>query len=1173
MFLKKLEIQGFKTFAERTVLEFSQEGNITAIVGPNGCGKSNIVDAIRWVMGEQSMKQLRGATQVDIIFSGSDSKKALSMAEVCLTFDNTSRMLPIDFSEVSIKRKNYRSGENEYFINKERVRLKDIQELLMDTGIGKGSYIIIGQGQVTQILMSKPEDRRIMFEEAAGINKYKVRKTATKKKLFSTDQNLLRLQDIRSEIHQQLGSLEEQSKKAIEYKEIKDKLKVKEIALLQDKIKLTVNEKDQFQQLVDGYQNQLTSTLNIEKELETEISNIRQRNSSTEETVSNKQSSLEKIRLDMEMANGDIKLIDERISNNQQRLDHSKEEIEQLKENQKLLTSNITQTNEEFTRSEINLKELEEKLQEKTENANEILDQYHNLSQIHNDLIIEIKESSSQIETKKERMHGLTSTEQFSARVGEENSKKVKTLSIKQQEQEQNKTDLIHRKESLEIELSNFKKKKEDLITQKKNTEMKRRSNIEEKTRIKENHDKLTSRYHLLKELQQNFEGLNSGARNILQAAKEGKLSGIKGVVAEMISTDQKHEAIIEQALQNKIQAIVVESIDDATQAIAFLQETGGGRATFLPLDTIHQQETNAEIKDLVKSNHPQLIAYLFGETVITSSLNQAIDKISNSNKIITLAGEYLEKGSISGGNFAEQTTGLLSRQREVLEHEVDIKTLKDKLVSLNEERDQLNNSLAETDSKLETITEQLNRCEIERKTNINDISRIEMELTSSQNEKLSLITDKEKREDELLKIRKQKELLSEEIKKLQSNLNNLNEQLKQKESEIVEIETTKNEITDKLTDIKIESSTAKANFNQLKDKKESLINSLNKNKESIIKKESDLVTNNENITANNTQKEALLSKVPEYTELIEKIKDELSHFKLEKQRLQNDLIVLERKKKDASASDIEIRNNLSKEEIKLAKVEAEIDAISERIMEEYNLTIEEALKIESKIDDFEEAEEEVEKLKRRMKRMGLVNMLAIEEFEAQKERLEFIEDQVSDLEKSKKDLLNLIEDLDKAAEEAFYITFKEINKHFSKIFTVLFNGGEAELVLLDKENMLETGIEIMAKVPGNRKCSLSSLSGGQKALTAIALLFSFLSAKPGPFCFLDEIDAALDDANISRVTKLLKSFAENMQIMIITHRQPTIAIADILFGVTKDDSGVSKLVSVKIKEEVYITA
>lgn len=1183
--LKKVEIQGFKSFADKTEIEI-QEG-ITAIVGPNGSGKSNISDAIRWVLGEQSIKNLRGAKMEDVIFAGTSKRKALGFSDVTITFDNKSGLIPMDYTEIAITRRMFRSGESEYYINKNSCRLKDIRELFMDTGIGKDGYSIIGQGRIDEILSNRPEDRRSIFEEAAGIVKYKSKKEEAEKKLEKTEANILRIKDLVFELSNQSEVLEGQANKANSFIELYNRLKELEINLYirdirknniqieeinKEKVKLeaTLNGKYMEQQNIGQKFNLLK--VNIE-DLEKKIDDCRNNSS---EILNELEKNKNQLTLLKEKEKYFIKDLD-RIKNENNNLDSKLKDLEifnkELKTNISSYESNynilLSDYNEKILDVESNLKILQDK--EET-----IESEKNNMMKIYN-----------KISDKRSELNGILSfNENIKKRISQlknqiENSNREKSNCINKYKELINeecglKNNLCSTKEKI-IKINNIKEQNYNSL-----------ESIDKEIHYNslELQSKL-SNLKLLSNMEADYEGYYKGVKSLLKAVNKvpDLKIGYLGVIAELIKVDEKFEKAIDISLGSNVQNVVTETEEVAKKIIEYLKKNNLGRITCLPLNVIKGNtiEINPQDKEKYKIlglgfelvdydiKYENILRYLLGRTIIIENIDYGIklaNKYNHSNRIVTLDGEILNPGgSMTGGSFASNSISILGR--------------KSKITNLNKSIDKLKQIQDELNGKKELLI--LKSGEIK-----NQIEELEEQKNNIQYSLINIVNLKEKIENEISRIAEEVNRSNEEINSLNCELNNfelkkndLLDSLSQMEKDINEKKDKIKNLTDSfneekhnredkikiVADIKIKLNSILSNINNQKEKLDVNLTEIDKIQILLIEKEESILQYNSKLTEINNSKDILHEKIKEMILIDDRVKINLKELLHCKEEIMIKFYSEQDRLNEINKEISEIEKNINSLDVRFAKISVQHENIHKKLNEEYELSYDEALTYEMEIKNIQEAIVETRKLKVDIKELGTVNLSSIEEYKNLKERLDFILSQQKDLIKAKDNLNEVISDMENKMTEQFLINFHKINENFKEIFKMLFNGGKAELIIENMDGVLNSGIEIKAQPPGKTLQSLTLLSGGEKSLAAVALLFSILKLKPSPFCILDEIDAALDEANISRYTNYLKTFCNDTQFVLITHRKTTMEIADILYGVSMEDEGVSRLLSVKLKD------
>lgn len=1182
MYLKRLELQGFKSFADKTVLELMP--GLTTVIGPNGSGKSNISDAIRWVLGEQSMKSLRGTKSEDIIFAGTQNRKSLGFAEASLVFDNSDEKLPIEYSEVTVTRKIYRSGESGYYINKTPCRLKDILELFMDTGIGKDGYSIIGQGKIDDILSNKSEDRRHIFEEAAGIVKYRARKEESEKKLEHTKLNLLRVDDIVTEIEGSIGPLKEQSEKAKKYLDYRENLKNIEVGLFLHNIEENKNNLSKIEEdekiLKENYEDELTkqNKFQIQKDdLKSDIDNITNQIEEMQKLGFESTNKIEKI-------NSDIKVNEERISNNEinykrfeEDINETKNKIEELKEEQKTKENkkeNLYKNKEKF---ETELKEKQEELEKISSKLSE--------------KEIEIEEKKKKVEANidlKYENQNVISTQNATF---EEVEKREKTLKNEVQT-------TISELDSSRITKGEIEKEFSE-IESKRNKAQEKLNNINEKRaestqKIKEYEDEINkisynirmkdSRLKFLQETEKEKEGYTKSVKNLLlDCDKNKELSkGVCGVLANIVSTEKEYETAIEMCLGGSLQNIVTETESEAKKLVEHLRKNNMGRASFLPItsvkgrkidkyDSKHINGIIGVASDLVKydKKYEGIILSLLGRTIIVDNMDNGVElakKNRYSFRIVTLKGDVINpSGSITGGSVMQKTVNILGRSREIESIQKEINVLNKKLENIQKEKEDylsdiedvleeassLEQNMQEIDityatekQKMVSIEENVERLE-------NRLARLKQEQESIINKKQELNAIKEEAKEQIEKLSKENEELNKVIEEF-ANLNKDNQKYI-------------DDLNFDITNLKISVSSFEESEMSIKEMTERIEEDIKNNEESIRNKQEQL----SNIKNDNEQ---LMNNINELKNKITQIKEDVENSgnkveKLKEERIKsNEKLEKTEKEIESLFKTIEgLKEQIVKIDVKKTKTAQDIEDIINKMWEEYELTPNSCENYE-KPANVAQTQKRVKEIREEIKKLGSINVDSIEEYKQLKERYDFMCEQRLDLEDAIAKLKKIINEMTQVMKEQFSEKFKIINKNFNEVFKELFGGGKAELILTDEQNILECGIEIQAQPTGKKLQNMSLLSGGERALTAIALLFAILKINPSPFCVLDEIEAALDDVNVFRYADYLKKFTKETQFLVITHRKGTMEAADTVYGVTMEENGISKLLSMKLK-------
>ena len=1182
MYLKRLELQGFKSFADKTVLEFKP--GITSVIGPNGSGKSNISDSIRWILGEQSMKSLRGSKSLDIIFSGTQNRKSLGFAEGSLVFDNTDGSLPIEYTEVTITRKIYRSGETGYYINKVPCRLKDVLELFMDTGIGKDGYSIIGQGKIDEILSNKSEDRRHIFEEAAGIVKYRTRKQEAEKKLERTKLNLLRINDILTEIETNIEPLKISAEKAKKYLSLREELKSIEIGLFIYNIEKYKQQLEEIVKDEEIYNNQCEEeqqSLDRIKALKEELKNNIDEITNKIEEMSNIGFESQK---EIEMLNSDISVAKTRILNNNENSQRYSKEIEETNQKLEELQEEIEQKKQKKDNLKQNKEKFAKELQEKEEELRKITEKLSSKE-------LEIEEHKQKVEENIDKKYELQST--------------INTQNVNFENYEKREKQIQQEIMLNNSELDNTRFKKEEISKEFYEIESKRNkvlNNINEINKKKEEADKnikiydsniqayqsemriKESRLKFLIETEKEKEGYVKSVRSLLLDCEKTKDlgKGMHGVLANIIEVPEKYQTAIEMCLGMSLQNIVTETEEDAKRLVEHLRKNNLGRASFLPISSVHGKKLD-KIKgnekgvigiasDLVKysKKYEQIITNLLGRTVIVENMNTAI-KVAKQNgysfRIITVEGDVINpSGAITGGSVAKKTVNILGRGREIEKLEENIKELSTKIEKQEKQKEEYKNSIEDILEEATLLEKELQEIDItyatEKQKLISveeNIEKIEKRISKLKEEQETINADKEKSIEIKNETKQEIEKLTDEIEKLSliiqefANLNKDNQKYV-------------DDLNFDITNLKISVSSFDESEASLEELQERIIIEIETAKKSIENKEKQI----KEIKHDNINLE---ESIKEITEKIANIKEEVKNSGSKIEELKQERIAKNTKltKQEEEISEKfkvieDLKAQIVKIDVKKTKTEEDINSIINKMWEEYELT-------PNNVQDYKKPENvqltqnKVNELRKELRDLGSVNVDAIEEYKNLKDRYDFMCEQRVDLEDTMAKLRKIITDMTQTMKEQFKTQFALINKNFAEVFKELFGGGNASLKLEDENNILECGIDINVQPPGKKLQNMMLLSGGEKAFTAIALLFAILKINPAPFCVLDEIEAALDDVNVYRFADYLKKFSKDTQFLVITHRKGSMEAADTVYGVTMEENGVSKLLSMKLKD------
>ena len=1190
MKFKRIEIQGFKSFADKITVNFEQ--GVTGIVGPNGCGKSNVADSIRWAMGEQSAKSLRGSSMQDVIFNGTEKRPAQSFSEVSLVFDNTEKLFPLEYDEVTITRKLYRSGESEYMINKTPCRQKDILELFRDSGAGRDGYSVIGQGRIDELLSAKPEDRRTVFEEAAGIAKFKNRKAEAERKLERTRDNLSRIGDILFELEKQLGPLKQQAEVAKTYLELKEKLKNLEINVYLYQYENAESQKQLIKNRIAGIEEETAAR---QKELD-EATRLFD---SSLENIKNMDEEIEKFRdelliltVGLEKNAGEVRVLQAKKDSVVSSLKRISDRIEQLESEGESRLANKESLEDKLSYRKSIIEGLEKSLDK---SQNEYLDIVGKITASEENTESQGNEMFSalgELSNVRESISSLKAeSEAIESRLFEIESKK-KDITAKL---EANKEELEDTNSRL-LKLSNTieKKKLESEELSNKNNEF--QSTILELSRTIEtqnaSYHQLLSRHKVLKEMQENNEGFALPVQRLLNDAKTDKvLSGhIRGVVANMIGVKTKFSVAIETALGASVNNIVTGKAKDAEFLIDYLKQNRYGRATFLPIETVKPRINSAEQKkaathkkslglatDLVEYSPEiaNIVSMLLGGTVVTETMQDALEISRDcgfSVKIVTLDGDMvMPSGSMTGGSRKAEVGGLVSREKEISELNEEIGKKETIIASLTEQKKKALDQQEEAIDNLRAVSSLLHTLEVQKVQASDSAIKIGSLVDEYMSELSALETEEKAKQFRSKEISAKLSGLEKESETIETKKDTATKAKEQESSEYEKLKKTRENLLADISDLKVKIAEYQTEIVSISRELESIglsdKNSVYENRELALEKQK--------LDTELTQIEKDIAKAMEVSmqsenqKKLDEVRKKLSAVDENKANYNKQLQDADVKKMKITAELQRLAEHKTKEEMQLQKIDIDTEAMQERIWEEYELTYAGCEPYRQESFNIKEGTTQSARLKREIAALGPVNVNAIEDVKGVSERYDDLSNQNNDLQKAEKDLVKIISELVGQMENKFKEQFNKINNNFKQVFHELFGGGRAELVLQDENNVLECGIDIKAEPPGKKLQSIMLLSGGEKAMTAIAILFAILKLRPMPFCVLDEIEAALDDANAERFARYLQRFAASTQFIVITHRKPTMELADSLYGVTMEEKGVSKMVSVKLQDAV----
>lgn len=1182
MYLKSIEVYGFKSFANKITFEF--KNGITGIVGPNGSGKSNVADAVRWVLGEQSAKQLRGAKMEDVIFSGTESRKPLGSAYVAITLDNSDHSLPIEYDQVTVARRVYRSGESEYLVNGSPCRLKDVQALFFDTGIGKEGYSIIGQGQIDRILSGKPEERRELFDEAAGIVKYKKNKAATEKTLEAEKQNLYRVNDILSELEVQVGPLKQQSEVAREYLVCRDTLKDLDINIF-------LLESCHYKELKEQLDHKLQITLgdikdsgyNFEK-IKEEYQKLELKLEEVNLQIDTAKNDVNEQRLQKEKLEGEIRVLKEQIRTALNNDQHVKSNISRISQDMELKAAEIAKIDiqkkelyETLSIAEQHKKKLEEESLSKQSN---ILD-YTKQIELNKAKIIDFMNASASLKTKVQRYD--TMLEQIELRRSELNQRLLQNKSDEMKQLDVREI-LMSEQDQLSADANLLNQDLQENETKLLNNNEKNKANVAAMSNCQQEYHRARSKLEALKNMTERYEGYGNSIKRVMEKKKE--YPGIHGVVADIIKVKKEYEVAVETALGGSIQNIVTDSEYTAKAMIEHLKRNKYGRATFLPLTSITNKSGFYNEKALLEKGviglaselvdtedqYQVLAQYLLGRIVVVDNMDNAIvlaKKYKYSMRIVTIEGESLNPGGAMTGGAFKNNSNLLGRRRELEEIELMMK----QQLMLIESAQNLELTLKKEKDVLRGVRDQLTtrQQELSLALNTNKIG-------------LSQVEGKQKEISQLMaSLKREVQELNQQVVEIKESKNSLemdtNDQDLGKtscEQDILALEVKLTQCQQDMVILTKELTEANIEYAAVKQQSDFLLINLKR----VVGEQQKLTQELEALHGNNQDVEEQVRLIHEKEEQVcVKIKDyeifikEKLEISSQLETQKNEITAIHKdffQKREELSERI---SNLDKEQFRLVgqkeKVEEQENHLSQYMWEEYEITYHQALSMkgDNEYTDLSQMKKSSADIKTSMKNMGVVNINAIEDYKNVSERYEFLLGQRDDLLEAEENLMQIIAQLDTAMRAQFSEKFEEIQIMFNKVFCDLFGGGKASLQLMEDQDILEAGIRIVSQPPGKKLQNMMQLSGGEKALTAIALLFAIQRLKPSPFCLLDEIEAALDDSNVDRFAKYLHKLIKDTQFIVITHRRGTMVAADVLYGITMQEKGVSTLVSVNLIE------
>lgn len=1181
MYLKSIEVQGFKSFANRIVFEF--HNGITGIVGPNGSGKSNVADAVRWVLGEQRVKQLRGGSMQDVIFSGTQLRKPQGFAYVAITLDNSDHQLAIDYDQVTVSRRLYRSGESEYRINGSTCRLKDVNELFYDTGIGKEGYSIIGQGQIDKILSGRPEERRELFDEAAGIVKFKRRKAIAQKKLDEEKQNLIRVTDVLSELEKQVGPLERQAETAKQYLKLKEELKIYDanaFLLESEGMKNQLHVLAEKEAIVQG---DLEEAKGQEEAIKKEYAQLEDELSEIEDLLGQIRTQENQAAVKKNSLEGQINVLNEQINTEKMNAEHLKSRMSVLKREIEERTQQLIRYREEKKGF---LSRAEEVLNRQKEAEISLMDADIFIQDLDKRLeqakekVMNALNQKAEVSAKQQRYEAVQ--EQIQVRKSEVSQKLLKKKSDESVQEEQLKEE-EKKKEKLDKQIDQFLLKEKEMEEENRRLE-------EELIQISKNVLKKQQEYQAndtrldsLKNLAERYEGYGNSIRKIMEI--KNRVPGIHGVVADLLATQKQYETAIETALGGSIQHIVTDSEQTAKQLIEYLKKNRFGRATFLPLTSMEKRNPFSQEKALAEPGvlglasqlvfadfcYSGLIHYLLGRVIVVDQIDHGIaleKKFQYSLRIVTLEGELLSPGgSMTGGAF-KNSSSLLGRKREMEELESACRRIKKEEDHLVQSQKQTAEKEKQIKTKLEQIKEEKQNMYLLQHTAALGIRQLEEKKTEMKESSLNLMKEHSQLEKQIQEVKDNQAVLFKEMEELERQSSQADQEIAQMHLQLEEAKKTRENEGKALSSVQLEAASCQQNLTFIQENIRRIEEEIRKREEegeeidfgqhgserAVSEKKQEIEQLRAKISESVRQADALSVKIEEKTSIKEKANRQQKALFARREEFSEKIRMLDK----------ELFRLQSQKEKLDEKLENQVNYM----WNEYELTCStaETLK-DSCLSSLSEIRKQIDRRKNAIKHLGNVNVNAIEDYKEVSKRYEFLTAQHQDLVEAESALLGIIKELDIGMRRQFEEQFAKIRQEFDHVFKELFGGGRGTLELTEQEDILEAGIQIISQPPGKKLQNMMQLSGGEKALTAIALLFAIQNLKPSPFCLLDEIEAALDDSNVDRFAGYLHKLTENTQFIVITHRRGTMVASDRLYGITMQEKGVSTLVSVNLIE------
>lgn len=1192
MNFKRIEMAGFKSFADRIEIDF--DSGITAIVGPNGCGKSNVADSVRWVLGEQSSKTLRGSSMQDVIFKGTSTRKSLSYCEVSLVFDNSDHQLNMDYDEIIITRKLYRSGESEYAINRTPCRLKDVINLLHDTGVGRDGYSIIGQGKVAEIVNSKPENRRAIFEEAAGIAKFKARKIEAERKLERVHDHLTRLSDIAGELERQLGPMKKQAEDARKCLALKDELRVLEVNAYLVQCETANARRQEVRDKIQAIQEELNLKEEQLKSCNSKYDQSMEQIQKIDADIAKIHDKVVELSVSIEKQAGETKLIQERMRYLTQQMQSKEEELNHAKSEKADTLKTLDDKQKKLDENEKKLKELQlqsdrlsdeylKVVDELTENEDEVDRNQRNLLESM-DKLSDIKANLSRLNAEHDALvKSSNEKQQRLANLVEKNELAKQT----KLQAEESTAKLNTQVNEISLNLDVLKRKREDSNARKEQI-------VLDTQEIQTSLASYISRHKLLSEMQTDYDGFAYSVKKLMKDAEANKAvkEKIVGVVANLIKVPEKFQIAIETSLGNAVQNIVTSDEDDAKKLVAYLKENRYGRATFLPITSMKPRNLDNESRKLLNSagvfgiacdliqydkNLDSVFRSLLGGTVIVDTLDTAVNLAKSSKftfRIVSLEGDIVNpQGSITGGSKKAEINNILGREKEIETLKAEIQKKQNSLKALSQENDELSNAISALNDKITSIEAQLVASQIDLATNKEASQKASIQYEETQNDVETLRREISEANARAKSIEDEINSVDELENTIKNSKLNANESINKRQTQYDLLKSKKEQYNIDNTNLKVQIATIESEIDAYQEDVRALNDDIKALDERISVLTVDLAKAQSEIEKEkSTQLDDAVS--TDYFRLqneLDSAKAKLVELDKTKQDHQVTLKLIEQERVMINGDYTKVQERKIHEEMNLQKIDDDLNSMASRIQEEYELDFEGCQMYKNAEFNYDESMPRIIEIKKEISKLGYVNMSAIEDIKELSARYEEMTKEMDDDKKAEEDLLQIIKELSTEMTQKFDDAFDKINANFSKTFRELFGGGNARLMLTESEDSLEAGVDIIAEPPGKKVTNLSLLSGGEQALTAIAILFAILKLRPMPFCLLDEIEAALDDSNVERFAKYLHRFSKETQFIVITHRKPTMELADSLYGVTMEEKGVSKMVSVKLSEALSV--